>query len=191
MAPEGLVHLLLQLLPLLPGEDDDRLSVTEDVGVIRGEAALGSHLHGAAVRLPGRGLDLEQLDRAVVHGVVLLAVAEPGALAPVEHHELAPEHLDEVPRLVPLHHAHLHRAAPELLVVDPGGVQRARAALVDGAVVTLPEVDNVLAAPVGVLDHVAVAVVQIVHLSLGNFNKIQVFNSPNFLFPGSIVGHEP
>ena len=62
--------------------------------------------------------------RAVcIIGVVVVDVLEARGLPAGEDDHLAPKHLDEVPRLAALHHAHLRCLATQLVVHLVGDVQ--------------------------------------------------------------------
>ena len=89
-----------------------------------------------------------------------------------QYHQVPSKHLDEVSRFLSLNDSHLYRPASQLLVVDPSRVYSAGSSLVYGAVLSLPEVDDVPTVPVAVQDHVAVSVVQIAMVGLGHLQVL-------------------
>ena len=100
------------------------------------------------------------------------------------------KHLDEMPGFLALDHSHLDSSATQLLVVNPGRVNGAGPALVNGAALALPEVDDLPAFPVAVEDDVAVARVEKPVVSPAHLHQLHVLHSPHRLTSGPLIRHK-
>ena len=100
------------------------------------------------------------------------------------------KHFDEVPGFLALDHSHLDGSAAELLVVNPGRVDSAGSSLVNGALLALPEVDDLPAVPVTVEDDVAVARVEEPVVGLVDLHQLHALHPPHRLTARPLVRHK-
>lgn len=89
-----------------------------------------------------------------------------------------------------LDNSHLDGSPTQLLVINPGGVDGAGSSLVNGATLSLPEVEDVASVTIAVEDHIAVTRVKEPLVSLVHLHQLHVLNSPDRLATGPLVRHK-
>ena len=100
------------------------------------------------------------------------------------------EHFNEMSGFLALDNPHLDGSPTQVLIINPGSVDSTGSSLVNGAALSLPEVEDVAAVTVAVEDHIAVTRVEKPLVSLLHLHQLHLLNSPDRLAPGTLVRHK-